>query len=248
MTYSSQPSPYSSTASAQSAEWKPLITYTLMGVTIFIYLIQILTKSLFGVDYPAMLGMKVNELIIQGQYWRLFTPMFLHASILHIGFNMYALFVLGTGLERFYGHKRFLALYLLSGFSGVVASFLFSPGPSLGASTAIFGLLGAQGVFFYQNREIIGSAARSSLANVVTIAAINLVIGLSPGIDNWGHMGGLVGGIIFAWFAGPKYERRDMLSMPPVVDSRVPGDAVRAGVLVFAIFSALAGYKIFISA
>jgi rhomboid protease GluP len=190
--------------------------------------------------------MKVNDLIIQGQLWRLFTPMLLHASLLHIGFNMYALFVLGTGLERFYGHSRFLALYLLSGFAGNVMSFIFSGAPSLGASTAIFGLLGAQGVLLYQNREMFGPTARRSLMNVVTIALINFVIGLSPGIDNWGHLGGLLGGVLFAWFAGPLYQRRDPY-FAGVVDERESSDAIRTGALVLALFAIIAGLKIFLN-
>ena len=86
-----------------------------------------------------MLGAKVNELILAGQVWRLITPILLHASILHIGFNMYALFVIGPQLERFYGHGRFLLLYLIAGFTGNVLSFVLSPNPSLGASTSVLG-------------------------------------------------------------------------------------------------------------
>jgi rhomboid protease GluP len=218
-----------------------------MAVTIGVYVLQMLSEMALGGDYLQAFGMKVNELIIAGQIWRLFTPMFLHASLLHIGFNMYALYVLGTGLERFYGRGRYLALYLLAGFSGNVASFIFSQSPSLGASTAVFGLLGAEGVFFYQNREIFGSMARRSLTNVVTIAAINLLIGLSPGIDNWGHMGGLVGGSLFAWFAGPRYQRQDPYLSPGVVDTRDMGDAFLAGSLVVILFALLAGSKIFLN-
>jgi rhomboid protease GluP len=244
-----QPSPpppsYAAPSAGEAQKWTPYVSYTLMGISIAIYLLQIATEALLGADYPAALGMKVNALIIQGQYWRLFTPMFLHASVLHIGFNMYALYVLGTGLERFYGHGRYLTLYLLAGFSGNVASFLFSSAASLGASTAIFGMLGAQAVFFYQNREVFGPVARQSLMNIITIAAINLLIGLSPGIDNWGHLGGLVGGAIFAWFAGPRYQRRDPFYPSGIVDVRDPGDTARAGILVFAIFAVLAGLKIF---
>ena len=124
-------------AIGMNKSWKPVVTYSLMAITIAVYGLQLATQYLLGTDLPAALGMKVNELIIQGQIWRLFTPMFLHASVLHIGFNMYALFVIGTGLERFYGRGRYLTLYLLSGFTGNVASFLFSVEPSLGASTAM---------------------------------------------------------------------------------------------------------------
>jgi rhomboid protease GluP len=156
-----------------------------------------------GLDVPAVLGMKVNQLIAQGQVWRLITPMFLHGSILHVALNMYALFILGRVLEQYYGHTRFLWLYILSGFAGNIVSMLFSPSNSLGSSTAIFGLIAAQGVFLYQNRKVFGGNAQRALMNVIMVAVLNFVIGLSPGIDNWGHLGGFIAGIAFAWLAGP---------------------------------------------
>src|SRR5512139_1078087 len=127
----------------------PLVTYILLGLSVAIYALQWATQNFWGIDYPAALGLKANALIIQGQLWRLFTPMFLHGSILHIAVNMYALLAFGPQLERYYGHWRYLALYLVSGFAGNVASFIFSLAPSLGSSTAIFGLLGAEAVFLY---------------------------------------------------------------------------------------------------
>ena len=181
----------------------PLVTYTLIGVCVMIYLLQLGTQYALGTDWPLVLGAKINEAIRAGQLWRFFTPMFLHGSILHILFNMYALFNFGPTLEPHYGRLRFLMLFFLAGFAGNVISFMFSTSPSVGSSTAIFGLLGAEGVFLYQNRELFGDTARRALNQVVTIAVINLVIGLSPGIDNWGHIGGLLGGTLFAWFAGP---------------------------------------------
>jgi len=228
-----------------SGAWRPIVTQALLVFTIAIYVLQMLTQFMLGADLPAALGMKVNALIINGQVYRLITPMFLHASLLHIGFNMYALFILGAGLERFYGHGRFLALYLISGFAGNVLSFLMSNAPSLGASTAIFGLLGAQGVLLYQNREMFGPAARRMLMNVITIALINLVIGLSPGIDNWGHLGGLIGGALFAWFAGPLYAPRASNYMSGIQDERETGAVIQAGLLVTLLFAGLAALKIF---
>jgi len=182
----------------------PYVTYGLLAITIVVYLLQLASKQIYGVDVVAMAGMKANTAIEMGQWWRLFTPIFLHGGIFHIGFNMYALYVLGPGLERFYGKLSFLLLYLVAGVAGNVFSFIFSSYNSLGASTAIFGLLAAQGVFLYQHREMFGKSAQRSLINVITIAVINFVIGLSPGIDNWGHLGGFIGGALFAWFAGPK--------------------------------------------
>ena len=173
--------------------------------------------------------------------------MFLHdtSSILHIGFNMYALYIFGPGLERYFGRTRFLALYLLSGFAGNVGSLMFStPIPSLGSSTAIFGLMGAQGVFVYQNRELLGAGARRALNNIISIAAINLIIGLSPQIDNWGHIGGLIGGSLFAWFAGPILRVQGTPPELSLTDEREPGDVVRAGIWVGLLFSFLAAVTI----
>jgi rhomboid protease GluP len=189
---------------------RPTVTYTLLVVTVIIFGLQQLSLALFGQDYPLLLGAKVNEAIQAGEFWRLITPLFLHddSTILHIGFNMYALFVLGPGLERYYGHNRFLILYFLAGLAGNVASMIFSPIPSIGASTAIFGLIAAQGIFILKNRFLYGKRAGSMLINVLVIVLINLGIGLrlSSQIDNWGHLGGLIGGLGFSWFAGPIFQ------------------------------------------
>jgi rhomboid protease GluP len=226
---------------------KPLITPTLVGITISVYLLQLGSQMFLGEDYMAMLGLKVNHLIIEGQFWRLLTPVLLHGSFFHIGFNMYALFSLGPGLELFYKRERFLILYLLAGFTGNVASFLFSPASSLGASTAIFGLLGAEGMFLYQNRVLFGAGAQRSLVNVIMIAVVNLIIGLQPGIDNWGHIGGLAGGTLFAWFAGPRYHVEAGMYQNVLVDERDLGDGIRAALGVGGFFALLAAVKIFLS-
>jgi rhomboid protease GluP len=186
---------------------KPVVTYSILVLTVGIYLLQMGSQYLFeGVDWPAFWGMKINELISAGQLWRLFTPVLLHGSILHIGFNMYALHIMGPPLERYYGHWQFMLLYVIGGFAGIATSFALTKEPSLGASTAIFGLLAAQGVFAYQNQKIFGQGARRALRHILNIALINFIIGLSPGIDNWGHMGGLVGGVLVAWFGGPVFK------------------------------------------
>ena len=182
---------------------KPVVTTVLLVSMGLIYLLQLLTNSLFFRDLPAEYGMKINQAILEGEYWRLVTPMFLHGSILHLGFNLYALYILGRRSERFFGSFRFLLLFLIAGITGNLFSFIFTPEWSLGSSTAIFGLLAAEGVFLYQNRELFGNRSRIALRQIIQVAVINFLIGLSPGIDNWGHLGGLVGGALFSWFAGP---------------------------------------------
>jgi rhomboid protease GluP len=224
----------------------PTVTYAIMGITIFVYVVQYLTQNLLGADLPAAYGLKANQLIVRGQLWRLITPVLLHGSILHIGFNMYALYLFGPGLERYFGRWRFTVLYLLSGFAGNVASFIFTPAPSLGSSTAIFGLLGAEAVFLYQNRELFGRRSQQALINILIVAGINLVIGLSPGIDNWGHIGGLAGGTLFAWFAGPIFSVQGSYPLSSFVDRRDTRDFILTSLGVGAIFAFLAALTIYL--
>ena len=225
----------------------PVVTYTLLGVTVAVYLMQMVSPFLFnGTDLPAAIGLKINEAILKGQIWRLITPVLLHGSILHIGFNMYVLYKWGPELERVYGRQRYILLYFLAGFSGNVMSFLFTPAPSLGSSTAIFGLLSAQAVFFYQNRGLFGQYARRALAELVMLAGINLFIGLSPGIDNWGHIGGLIGGALFAWFAGPLLHVEGIHPAIRLVDTRERGDVWRSALRVALLFAALVIFNFYL--
>ncbi len=199
----------------QLPDGKSTLTTVLLAMMIAVYALQWLTIFLTGKDIPAALGMKVNQLIIDGQYWRLVTAMFLHGSILHLGFNLYALNILGRRIERFFGLLRFLGLFLIAGVIGNLLSFLLTSAPSLGSSTAIFGLLGAEAIFIYQHRDLLGKQYRTALGQIVQVAVVNLVIGfLVPGIDNWGHIGGLIGGAIFTWFGGPLYR---LSEEPPVL-------------------------------
>jgi len=182
------------------------ITLGIIALTVLIFLLQSFSNYVLGYDLPEYWFAKVNEFILQGQLWRLVTPILLHGSVLHILMNMYALFIIGPVIERSYGWRRFLALYLVAGVFGNVLSFLFTVEPSLGASTSIFGLVAAQAIYVFRNRTFFGRAAQPMLINIAVIIFINLAIGLIPGIDYWGHVGGLVGGLIFAWLAGPVYE------------------------------------------
>jgi rhomboid protease GluP len=225
---------------------KPIIVYAIMGITILIYILQYLSQQFLGVDIPRGLGLKVNELIVAGQFWRLFTPMLLHGSILHILLNMYALYILGRGLEYNFGHWRFLALYIGAGFAGNVASFIFSPNPSLGSSTAIFGLLAAEAVFVFQNKKFYGTQAKRILINAAVIAGINLFLGLSPGIDNWGHLGGLMGGVLFTWFGGPLWEMQGLHPNFEIVDQHTSNHIWIAFGLTMLVFGAAVLVRLFV--
>ena len=116
------------TISFRLIQGKPVVTYTLIGVTAIMYLMQALSKWRYGVDYPMAYGAKISPYITYyHQYWRLITPIFLHGSITHILFNMYALFTLGPSLEHYYGHWNFLRFYLITGFAGNVVSHIAAP-------------------------------------------------------------------------------------------------------------------------
>ncbi|MCL4236999.1 MAG: rhomboid family intramembrane serine protease [Anaerolineae bacterium] len=190
---------------------EPRLTYVLLGiiVLIFLYFFSLSARQqiLFLNDWA-----KINEAIRDGEYYRLVTSMFLHLNLTHLIFNSYALFVLGRDVEALFGTPRFAIIYLLGGLSGSLASFIFTDAPSVGASGAIFAIFGAEMVYFYQHRELHGTAGRQHLTHLVVLMLINLGLGFfaSTGatsfrIDNAGHIGGLVGGVILAWFIGPAY-------------------------------------------
>jgi rhomboid protease GluP len=215
---------------------KPVATYTIFTVTILIYLLQLAGQYLLKSDLVLALGIKDNSLIRTGEVWRLITPVFLHASILHIAFNMYALFIFGRGIESRYGHARFVLLYFLSAYAGNVLSFLLTANASLGASTAIFGLIGAEGVFIVTNRSLLGNRFGRALMNLVYIAGVNLLIGFTTqGVDNWGHVGGLLGGLIFAWFGGPRWKMEGFYPSVKLVDER-EGQGAMAGTMAVLLF------------
>ncbi|MGZ9167035.1 MAG: rhomboid family intramembrane serine protease [Anaerolineales bacterium] len=236
-----QPAPAPQSVRVALPQSAPYVTYSIIGITVFIYILQLASQALVQADLPIAFFAKANDLIRQGQLWRLLTPALVHGSVMHIAFNMYALLSFGTGLERHFGPGRFLLLYVLGAFTGNVASFLFSSGYSVGASTAIFGLLGAEAVFLIQNRKVFAGRFRSAIGNIIFIAAINLfIIGSLPGIDNWGHIGGLLGGLIFTSFAGPLWEVEGIQPAYHLVDKRPSREVITGAAVVVLIFGGLA--------
>ena len=187
----------------------PYVTYILLAINIIVWLLMSFTGLIMRWNQSLQLlyfGAKVNELVAQGEYWRLFTAMFLHIGILHLFFNSYALYLYGPIVERLFGKIKFIILYIVSGLIGSLLSYLFSPNPSAGASGAIFGLMGS---LLYFRREERGLFQRIFGPGLMMIIFINLVYGfIQPGIDNWGHIGGLLGGFITANGLG-LYRRRN---------------------------------------
>ena len=144
-------------------------------------------------------GANFGALTINGEWWRLLSSTFIHFGVLHLAFNMWCLWSLGNIAERLFGNGRFLLIYLLSGLSGSAASLLWHPDVvSAGASGAVFGIAGALAAFIYLARiHLPERAARDLLTSIVIFIAFNLAFGFTvPGIDNAGHLGGLLIGAV----------------------------------------------------
>lgn len=177
-------------ALAAATRGRPVVTWTIVGICVVVYLAEFLR----GVDnVSANFGMYPLAIGIGGEWYRLVTSVFLHGSLLHIGFNMYVLVALGPTLERILGHGRYLVLFLLCGLGGSVFSYWWSNPTtvSVGASGAIFGLMGAL--------LVAGRRLRYDVTTVLVLVGINLAIGfLFGGIDWRAHIGGLVTGAALA--------------------------------------------------
>ena len=195
---------------------KPLVTQVFLGALLVVFVVEIIYgirqygmwMTFTGGDIRVLvdLGAKVNPFIAAGAYWRLFTATLLHDGILHLAFNLYALFALGPLLEGYVGHYRFAAIYLLAGLYGSLLSYAFSSSISVGASGAVFGLLGGITVYFLRYHANFGAQGKAVLQNMVTVLIINFIFGLSVGyIDNWGHLGGLLGGALVTYGLLPRY-------------------------------------------
>ena len=168
-----------------SRDGSPIVTYSLIGVTVVVFLLQLLLGGIleqYLIYRPALTAR---------QPWTMLTSLLAHQSYLHIGFNMLSLFIFGRILEPMIGKGRFLALYLISGFGGSVAVLLLAPqGGVLGASGAIYGLFGA---FFIIQRKLGGNSGQ-----LILLIVLNLAIGFLPGMNiSWqAHVGGLVAGAL----------------------------------------------------
>lgn len=197
---------------------KPFFTQILLGAIILVWVIDnLLGESLLR------LGANVGALILQGEIWRLFTSMFLHANLVHLLFNAMALYSVGREIESLYGSDRYIVIYVLSGLFGSLLSFA-GRGPevvSVGASGAIFGLIGMNLAYFLLHRENFGQFGRQRVMNTLFVIGLNLVLGFTiPRIDNLAHLGGLIAGFALGYGLAPRYQIVDEYTTAPrVVDT-----------------------------
>lgn len=204
---------------------EPIITYVLLAINVIIYLyftsLSDVGKNLFYLDWA-----KFNEAVNAGEYYRLFTSMFVHFEFFHIFLNGYALYYFGREVERLYGYFRFTIIYILGGLAGSVGSYMYTDAPSIGASGAVFAIFSALGVYFYHHRHLYGKGADRRIVQMAFLGAFNIFFGfVQPRIDNAAHIGGILGGILLAWFICPELKITGIdaqygeLPEPKVVDA-----------------------------
>ncbi|MBE2267212.1 MAG: rhomboid family intramembrane serine protease [Anaerolinea sp.] len=201
---------------------RPLVTYSLLAVMIAIFVLRAVSPTL---DIALLdWGANQRDLVLgQGEIHRLFTSIFLHASIygaygqfalqnsLHLIFNAYIIWAAGATIERLFGHVRYALVFILGGLAGSVLSAVLGEGTySVGASGAVFAILGAEFVYLYQHRKLLGTGGRRQMMGLVQLAVINLLFGLLTNatdaairIDNWAHIGGALGGLALGFAIGP---------------------------------------------
>lgn len=230
----------------------PLVTYFMVAVNVLIFALGLAIPAL-GAQFFALGVSSPREVLIEGEYYRLFTAMFLHGGLLHIFFNAYALYIIGSSIEPVFGHTRFTIIYMLGGLAGSVLSVITGDPRinigSVGASGAVFALFGAEMIFLYRNRAILGERGRAQFRNLLFLLVINFFIGISSSfegarvrIDNWGHLGGLLGGLALTWVIGPVLKLRAHPLMRELVSARDanPFEGNRYGaVLGFAVLLAI---------
>jgi len=171
-----------------------IATYVLIALNVLIYFLTVSNRGLIYEFGMSKYGFKV------GDFYRVITAAFFHGGIIHLVCNMYSLYIIGSQIETLLGKTKFLIIYFISAITASLLSGLLTESLSIGASGAIFGLLGALVYFGYHYRLYLGN---SIINNVIPIIILNLIIGLSiPNVDNFAHIGGLIGGVFSSMMVG----------------------------------------------
>jgi rhomboid protease GluP len=178
------------------------ITYSIILVNVVIYLFSAFySQNIIDMEMQTLVDMGALYgplTVLKGEWWRLFTAMFLHGGMTHILMNMFSLYLIGRGMEMYFNTRSYLIIYLFSGLLGGLASLYMHPNSvGIGASGAIFGVFGALAGFFLAHRDKIAAHSKAFMKDFAVVLGINLVLGLSiPSIDVSAHIGGLIIGLI----------------------------------------------------
>lgn len=192
---------------------QPIVTYIIMAICIILFILMELSGGSTNSQTLLKYGANLDVLVKNGEYYRLFTCIFLHIGIMHLLCNMYSLYIIGREVENLFGKIKYIIIFILSGIFGSIMSLAFAHNTiSAGASGAIFGLLGALLYFGMHYRTYLGEAIKRS---IIPIIVVNLIIGFfAEGIDLAAHIGGLVGGILLAMMVGvpDKSKTKDIIN------------------------------------
>ena len=196
---------------------KIIVTYVIIGLLVLIYLLGLFTNNQDNfINMFAVYGPFIRK---YHEYYRLLTGTLLHGGLFHLLSNCYALYIIGSQIESFYGKSKYLIIYLFSAITGSLLSITLANNASIGASGAIFGLMGALLYFGYYYRVYIGSTWKQRILPVILL---NLVIGLIvPGIDYFAHIGGLIGGVLISMAVGLKYKHKKVENINGVILSLI---------------------------
>jgi len=204
------------------------VTFGLIAACVLVYLLVALLGTTIGVppteglvQQPGQilsLGALIPAMVAQGEAWRLVTSAFLHSGFVHLALNMLSLYFLGSFAEISFGRSRFLALYFISGIASGLAYLYLGAfnAPAVGASGAIFGLLG--GVFGFAIQRGTFSTRNPVISQLLILTALNLFLGATiPGVSNTAHIGGLVGGLVFGYLMAPTvYSQKKLVATGPI--------------------------------
>lgn len=190
-----------------------IVTYIIMAICIILFILMELSGGSTNSQTLLKYGANLDVLVKNGEYYRLFTCIFLHIGIMHLLCNMYSLYIIGREVENLFGKIKYIIIFILSGIFGSIMSLAFTHNTiSAGASGAIFGLLGALLYFGMHYRTYLGEAIKRS---IIPIIVVNLIIGFfAEGIDLAAHIGGLVGGVLVAMMVGvpDKSKTKDIIN------------------------------------
>jgi len=188
----------------QGMSYAPRLTLLLIVINTIVFAWEVANGALQSKQSIIAAGALARDNVLQGEAWRLFTPMFLHGSPDHLIGNMIALYILGMALEHAVGFSQMLLLYFVSGLTGSLASMALSPGPSVGASGAIFGVMAGVTIFLYTHQQRFHVRDKRISFVLIVWALFTIVTGLaSPYVDNAAHAGGFLGGMLMGRVVKP---------------------------------------------
>jgi rhomboid protease GluP len=177
----------------QFIRYYPIITW-IIGINTFLFLLSFLLPEFYHYNIQVW-GIGFNKAIWNGEYWRLITPIFLHSGFAHFAFNSFALIIFGPALERIFGKIKFIGLYFFAGLCGNVATLFLGEllVPHLGASGAIYGLLGIYLYMRFYRKDLLDSQSAQIVTIYLVIGAVSTFI--VPNVNIWGHLFGFIGGL-----------------------------------------------------